>query len=43
MVTNYGAGISPTSLTHDEVLEVMAANSENLKKLLFATLRQIPA
>ncbi len=42
MVTNYGAGISPTSLTHEEVLEVMAANSENLKKLLFATLRQIP-
>jgi len=43
MVTNFGAGISPTALTHEEVLEVMAANSENLKKLLFATLKQIPA
>lgn len=43
MVTNFGAGISPTALTHEEVLEVMAANSENLKKLLFTTLKQIPA
>ncbi|SHK87476.1 S-methyl-5'-thioadenosine phosphorylase [Desulforamulus aeronauticus] len=33
MVTNYGAGISPTKLTHQEVLEVMAANAENLRKL----------
>lgn len=43
MVTNYAAGISPTNLTHEEVLEVMAANSENLKKLVMATLQQIPA
>lgn len=42
MVTNFGAGISPTNLTHDEVLEVMAANSENLKRLVMATLTQIP-
>ena len=34
MVTNFGAGISPNPLTHEEVLEVMAANGENLKKLL---------
>ncbi|CCO08491.1 S-methyl-5'-thioadenosine phosphorylase [Desulforamulus hydrothermalis] len=33
MVTNYAAGISPTKLTHQEVLEVMAANAENLRKL----------
>lgn len=42
MVTNFGAGISPNPLTHEEVLEVMAANGENLKKLLFTTLKQIP-
>lgn len=41
MVTNFGAGISPNPLTHEEVLEVMAANGENLKKLLFTTLKQI--
>lgn len=33
MVTNYAAGISPTKLTHQEVLDVMAANAENLRKL----------
>lgn len=43
MVTNFAAGISPTNLTHDEVLEVMAANSENLKRLVMATLTRIPA
>ncbi|MFZ5816678.1 MAG: S-methyl-5'-thioadenosine phosphorylase [Bacillota bacterium] len=42
MVTNFAAGISPTNLTHEEVLEVMAANSENLKKLVMATLTRIP-
>ncbi|ABO50582.1 methylthioadenosine phosphorylase [Desulforamulus reducens MI-1] len=33
MVTNYAAGISPTKLTHQEVLDVMAENAGNLKKL----------
>ncbi len=33
MVTNFAAGISPTKLTHQEVLEVMAENAENLRKL----------
>lgn len=42
MVTNYGAGISPTALTHEEVLEVMAENGENLKKLIMAALSAIP-
>lgn len=42
MVTNFGAGISPTALTHEEVLEVMAANAENLKKLVMNTLGAIP-
>ncbi|MFZ5824457.1 MAG: S-methyl-5'-thioadenosine phosphorylase [Bacillota bacterium] len=43
MVTNFAAGISPTNLTHEEVLEVMAANSENLKRLVMAALASIPA
>ncbi len=34
MVTNYAAGISPTHLTHSEVVETMAANGENIKKLI---------
>jgi 5'-methylthioadenosine phosphorylase len=42
MVTNFAAGISPNALTHEEVLEVMAANSENLKRLVMGTLRAIP-
>jgi 5'-methylthioadenosine phosphorylase len=42
MVTNFGAGISPTALTHEEVLEVMAANAENLKRLVMETLSAIP-
>jgi 5'-methylthioadenosine phosphorylase len=42
MVTNFGAGISPTALTHEEVLEVMAANAENLKRLVMGTLKAIP-
>lgn len=42
MVTNFAAGISPTNLTHEEVLEVMAANSENLKELVMGTLTRIP-
>lgn len=43
MVTNFAAGISPTNLTHEEVLEVMAANSENLRRLVMATLTKLPA
>lgn len=34
MVTNFAAGISPTPLTHAEVLETMAANADNLKQLV---------
>lgn len=33
MVTNFGAGISPTRLSHQEVVDVMAENAENLRKL----------
>jgi 5'-methylthioadenosine phosphorylase len=42
MVTNFGAGISPTALTHEEVLEVMAANAEKLKRLVMEALQAIP-
>lgn len=42
MVTNFAAGISPNALTHEEVLEVMAANAENLKRLVMGTLTAIP-
>lgn len=36
MVTNFAAGIQSTPLTHEEVLETMAAHSTNLKSLLLA-------
>lgn len=38
VVTNFAAGISQNPLTHQEVLEVMAANKGNLKRLLFTVL-----
>ncbi len=38
MVTNYAAGVSETHLTHEEVLETMAANSANIRSLLLETL-----
>lgn len=41
MVTNYAAGISPQPLTHGEVLETMAANSENIKKLIMKSIELI--
>lgn len=43
MVTNYAAGISSEPLTHQEVLDVMAANGDQLKALLMSALPQIPA
>lgn len=41
MVTNFAAGISPQALTHGEVLETMAQNSENFKKLIMTTLSRL--
>ncbi len=38
MVTNYAAGISPTQLTHSEVVEVMAKNMANLRKLIMGSI-----
>jgi 5'-methylthioadenosine phosphorylase len=38
MVTNFAAGISPTPLTHAEVLETMEANTDNLKQLVMKSI-----
>lgn len=35
MVTNYAAGISPTPLTHEEVVQEMAANVHKIRQLFF--------
>lgn len=43
MVTNYAAGISPTPLSHQEVLAVMNRNLDNLRRLILETLEQLPA
>lgn len=42
MVTNFAAGISNAPLSHQEVLDMMAANGENLKRLIMTTLPSIP-
>ncbi len=36
MVTNFGAGISPTILTHQEVLDAMQNNKDNFRRLVEA-------
>lgn len=36
-VTNYAAGISPTRLTHQEVVDTMEKNSGNIRKLVLQT------
>lgn len=41
-VTNYAAGISPTKITHEEVIEIMDENSEMIKKLISKTIEMIP-
>lgn len=41
MVTNYAAGISPTPLAHQEVLDIMAENATNLRQLAMGTLALI--
>ncbi|MCL6595058.1 MAG: S-methyl-5'-thioadenosine phosphorylase [Firmicutes bacterium] len=38
MVTNYGAGISPTPLTHEEVVAAMAANVHRIRQLFFTVI-----
>jgi len=41
-VTNFAAGISPTKITHEEVIEIMDENSEMIKKLISKTIEMIP-
>jgi len=42
MVTNFAAGISPTPLTHAEVMAAMGKNRGNLKKLVMKTIETVP-
>ncbi len=42
MVTNMGAGIAENRLSHDEVTEIMQANIEQVKQLLFQTIESLP-
>lgn len=41
MVTNFGAGISRHKLTHREVVECMAGNAENLKKMIMQAITDL--
>lgn len=41
MVTNFAAGISPTPLTHTEVVEVMQANARSMRSLVMAVLDRL--
>jgi len=41
MVTNYAAGISPTRLTHQEVVDTMMLNGENIRKLVMQAIAWI--
>lgn len=41
MVTNFAAGISPTRLTHQEVVDVMMQNGENIRKLIMQAIAWI--
>ena len=41
IVTNYAAGISPTRLTHQEVVDVMMQNGENIRKLVMQAIAWI--
>lgn len=38
MVTNFGAGMLPVQLSHQEVVDIMTENSENLRKLIMNTI-----
>ena len=42
MVTNFAAGIAAGPLTHEEVVEIMAKNTERLKKLIIRSLETMP-
>ena len=42
MVTNYAAGISPQPLTHQEVLDIMAENTDKLRVFMMKALEELP-
>ncbi|NLN16876.1 MAG: S-methyl-5'-thioadenosine phosphorylase [Firmicutes bacterium] len=42
VVTNYGAGIAPVPLSHDEVGSVMGRNAQGLRRLLQMTMEIVP-
>ena len=42
MVTNYAAGLAGYPLSHEEVLEVMERNLENLRELILETIPRLP-
>lgn len=42
MVTNMGAGLLDQPLTHDEVVEIMAANTEHVRELALETIVALP-
>jgi len=41
MVTNYGAGIAPSKLCHNEVVDVMQKLSENISRLIMTSLAEV--
>lgn len=43
MVTNLGAGMSGQPLTHEEVVEIMAVNTERVRRLALETISRLPA
>ncbi|MCR3922538.1 MAG: S-methyl-5'-thioadenosine phosphorylase [Firmicutes bacterium] len=42
LCTNFAAGISPTVLTHQEVLDAMANNVDQVRRMLAETILQLP-
>jgi len=42
MVTNMGAGMEERPLSHEEVVEIMAANTENVRRLAMEALLRVP-
>jgi purine-nucleoside phosphorylase len=43
LITNKGAGISPTPLTHDEVLEAANVAGPRLARVIRGFVRDLPA
>jgi len=43
MVTNFAAGISPQTLTHQEVLDVLEQNNDKLREIILKVLVSLPS